>query len=319
MSGLNSGVTSTRTHLNQYQGCTLNETKKQRTLFQHARVKIVAIFFVLLAIVVALEIVSIDLLLHGNLSSVNAGLILETFKLPIGIIAAGLSLLLLFATQHRSEQLLEQINVGHKALEESIKQNTLKNYYDSINDFEKYISDNYLSDILEIKNKRQLYKAFFPKNSYEHVRPYITKETCLKNVSNFLSCIKDHINFCQSTFQNEGDVIIFQNIFNNLISRVETSYGISIKNAEFTDNPVDDYISINYEINKVLIFCMHYTPSNESVVISNSTIDTQEEWKKLLSDGSLIQMLKYVHKDKDGRVVLRYPNNIQGNKKKAVV
>ena len=152
------------------------------------------IFTLGLALYVSNQIIDADnLKIAENFGATNAQLFMDSFKLPIGIIAAGLSILLLLATQHRSEQTAEQIRLTNEANANSLTQNTLKNYYESISDFEKYIDTNFHSDLIKIKNKRQLYKLFFPDNSHEHVIPYTTVDIFKSNVSSFIKLSEENI------------------------------------------------------------------------------------------------------------------------------
>jgi hypothetical protein len=293
----------------------MSQNLAPRSFFQHKRVWVVFIVTFTLAFCISRQIIVADNLQYAeNFGEESAQLFMDSFKLPIRIVAAGLSVLLLFATQHRSEQTAEQIKLTNQANENSLSQNTLRNYYDSIADFEKYINESYHSEVLEIKNKRLLYKRFFPNNSYKSVSPYTTKEAYENNVTYFLNQVNNLIKDCREKYEDEA--VMFQNIILNFISSTKINYGVDISTKAFqTNSPVEDFLEITMEVRKLLTFCMEYTPSNGVIVIVNSTVHYLDEWKAIEDNGSTIRLLKYVTTMKNGVIRLRNPKETLFNNK----
>jgi len=280
----------------------MNQNIAPRSFFQHKRVWVVFVVTLILALYVSKQIINADKLeFIKSFGSTNAQLFMDSFKLPIGIIAAGLSVLLLFATQHRSEQTAEQIKL-------SLAQNTLRNYYDSIADFEKYIKESYHSNVLEIKNKRQLYKLFFPKNSHTSVCPYTTIEIYKKNVNRFLEEVNENIKTNKKNNENVAEVL--ESIINNFISMSKIRYGVNIKSDAFSplgSTPLKDYLKVTDDIRNLLTFCMEYTPSNGIVVIGNSRVCNLSEWIDFDNEKNDLNSISYSATLED-KISLRLPN-----------
>jgi hypothetical protein len=284
----------------------MEQNKTSKSFFQHKRVWIITFVTLLLAFCIAGQIIVSDNLIYAkDFGKTDAKLFMDSFKLPIGIVAAGLSVLLLFATQHRSEQTAEQIKLTNEANKNSLTQNTLRNYYDSITDFEKYITESFHSEIIEIKNKRQLYKLFFPENSYQSVCPYTTTNIYKNNVKSFLELVKNNIETNKKDKENTLET--FEGMINDFILMAKTRYGANIKINNDSGMrsikrvsgkrhlPINDYILITDEVRKLLTFCLDYTPSNGIVVIVGSRVCDLGEWKDFINGNSEIKTMKYHH------------------------
>jgi len=259
----------------------MNQNIKPKSLFQHRRVRLVISVTLLLALGVTWKIIVTDnLTFIANFGAENAQIVMDSFKLPIGIIAAGLSLLLLFATQHRSEQTVEQINLTNKANANLLAQNTLKNYYDSIADFEKYVDNNFHSDLIDIKNKRQLYKLFFPNNSYKNVEPYITKETYIQQVNSFIGNFEQNLLSVMSAEDIDSPKLKFQRLINHFILNIKDRYSVHLTEKVFIENSQanDEFAKITKEVRELLTFCLNYTPSNGIVIVAESYVFSLKSW-----------------------------------------
>jgi len=259
----------------------MSQNNKTKNFFQHRRVRLVISITLLLALSISIQIIIGDNLSFSNdYGADGAQLFMDSFKLPIGIIAAGLSLLLLFATQHRSEQTAEQIKLTNKANKNLLAQNTLKNYYDSIADFEKYVDNNFHSDLIDIKNKRQLYKLFFPNNSYENVEPYIKKDIYIQQVNQFISDFETNISHALSSEYNDTPRLKFQLVINHFLLNIKSRYSIHLTDIAFRKNSEAEaeFAKLTKEVRELLTFCLNYTPSNGVVVITGSYIYSLNSW-----------------------------------------
>jgi hypothetical protein len=259
----------------------MNQNIKPKSLFQHRRVRLVISVTLLLALGVTWKIIVTDnLTFVANFGAENAQIVMDSFKLPIGIIAAGLSLLLLFATQHRSEQTVEQINITNKANANLLAQNTLKNYYDSIADFEKYVDNNFHSEVIEIKNKRQLYKLFFPENSYKNVTPYTTEDIYIQEVNKFTSNFDEIIKVVLSTKESNTPKLKLELIINYFIYDIKNTYSIHLTDKAFLKNSKanDELAKLTKDVRQLLIFCFSYTPVKNIPTIEGSYAFSRESW-----------------------------------------
>jgi hypothetical protein len=259
----------------------MNQNIAPRSFFQHKRVWIVFVVTIILALYVSKQIINADKLeFIKSFSSTNAQLFMDSFKLPIGIIAAGLSVLLLLATQHRSEQTAEQIKLTNQANRNSLAQNTLKNYYDSIADFEKYIDKNFHSDVINIKNKRQLYNLFFPNNSYKNVKPYVDEGVYIQLVRVFIKDFETNVSYILGSDDEETPKAKFQALINRFILIIRNRYGIHLTDDVFKEKTQaeQEFAKVTKEVRELLTYCLSYTPSNGIVVVTNSYIFSLQTW-----------------------------------------
>ncbi|NQZ83750.1 MAG: hypothetical protein HRT52_22360 [Colwellia sp.] len=301
----------------------MNKNKTPKSFFRQLHVWIVMIFTLGLALYVSNQIIDADnLKIAENFGATNAQLFMDSFKLPIGIIAAGLSILLLLATQHRSEQTAEQIRLTNEANANSLTQNTLKNYYESISDFEKYIDTNFHSDLIKIKNKRQLYKLFFPDNSHEHVIPYTTVDIFKSNVSSFIKLSEENIKINTVLEERKNKQEQLQLIINTFISNVATRYGVYTTADAFPDNKnaIEQFKKVTDEVRELLYFCTHYTPSNGIVVISNSYLFSLPIWKSFFDiQPSLLSSLVILNDINNRTIKLLNPEEIKAQDRMNIV
>jgi hypothetical protein len=259
----------------------MNQNIAPRSFFQHKRVWVVFVVTIILALYVSKQIINADKLeFIKSFSSTNAQLFMDSFKLPIGIIAAGLSVLLLLATQHRSEQTAEQIKLTNQANRNLLIQNTQKNYYDSIADFEKYIDSNFHSDVIKIKNKRQLYKLFFPNNSHEKVEPYITAGIYKQEVKFFTTKFDRNVAYVLSSEEYETPKQKFEVLINHFILNIEDRYSVHLNVNVLKEGAQakNELAKITKAVRELLTFCLKYTQSNEIVTIEGSYIFSLQSW-----------------------------------------
>lgn len=321
MSGLSSGVTSTRTMKLRL----LMSTEKQNTLEKSPTIFENPIFkIVFWSILISSVITFGSICFHDNITfslffgANEALLFINNFKLPLGIWAVGLPILLLLATQHRSEQTAEQIKLTIEANEKLSTQNTLKNYYDSITDFEKYVENNFHSDVIEIKNKRQLYKLFFPDNSYKNVEPYTIRGAYIQEVNKFTRGFRKSISIALKSEEKETPKLKFELLINHFILNIRNSYGIYLTDKGFIENSNahDELAKLTKEVRELLKFCYNYTPSSAPPVMEGSYAYSQKSWvdfKKYINDSRNIEDFT-VMKNKldgfDGEITIMDPNDM---------
>jgi hypothetical protein len=84
---------------------------------------------------------------------------IELYKVPLGILAVGLTLIGIFGANHRSEQTRRQIERTATQIELTRSQNNFSNYYKHLEEFEKYCKSHISS--FKINSTRSLYGKIF--------------------------------------------------------------------------------------------------------------------------------------------------------------
>ena len=84
---------------------------------------------------------------------------ISIFKVPIGILAAAIPIVAVYATNHRSEQTKKQIEIANS-------QNNFINHFKHIEEFEKYIDSHFHEPVTQLTSARKTYNKLFP-NSRE--------------------------------------------------------------------------------------------------------------------------------------------------------
>jgi hypothetical protein len=110
----------------------------------------------------------------------------DLFKIPLGILAVGLTLIGIYGANHRSEQTRKQILRTAEQIFLTQNQNNFSNYYKHIEEFEKY-ADLHKSPF-EIKTVRALYNQIFPKSrdgEYKVSAGFYTRFSAL--IDNFIA------------------------------------------------------------------------------------------------------------------------------------
>lgn len=139
----------------------------EQSLFSLPVVQWTFSLFFLVAIILAVAIAIND---PAPFSMTSKGLnnAADYFKIPLAILAIGLTFIGIYGANHRSEQTkrqieraLHQIQLTTAQIEITKGQNNFSNFYKHIEEFEKYCSS-IEGDIFKITHPRQLHRIIFP-------------------------------------------------------------------------------------------------------------------------------------------------------------
>ncbi|KAB8051620.1 hypothetical protein GCN78_11385 [Janthinobacterium rivuli] len=140
----------------------------ERSLFSLPVVQWTFLVFLCIAIALAATIAIID---PAPFSMTSAGLnnAAEYFKIPLAILAIGLTFIGIYGANHRSEQTkkqieraLTQIELSNSQMKITKEQNNFSNFYKHIEEFDKYCNS-ISTEKLKITQTRQLHRIIFPK------------------------------------------------------------------------------------------------------------------------------------------------------------
>lgn len=189
----------------------------------------------------------------------------DIFKIPLALFSLVFPSVALVAANHRSIQSKKQIDLTQKNIELSIKQNTLKNYYESIHEFESYLDSCNLQLSFIYKNKRIMYRKFFKHNSPNLVEVLINKNVLLDLKNQYQTSVDNILNDLvqKRTENNEESEKALLNLYSSLKDNWLHNYGL-----EMTYDPLkNSNDSFSEAINKftnefytLLNYCMKYNP-----------------------------------------------------------
>lgn len=139
----------------------------EKSLFDLSAVRWTALISTALSAIVFLSIIS-DSKLATKLDYVGFNLAVTIFKVPLGILAVGLSLIGIYGANHRSEQTKRQIERSAKQIDLTTKQidltryqNNFANYYKHIEEFVKYCEKEFANGQVALSRPRKSHKYLF--------------------------------------------------------------------------------------------------------------------------------------------------------------
>lgn len=279
-----------------------NNSSKLKSLFKLRLFWLVVIISISAAFYVATTIFNHDNheFITTSYGAVTANKFILMYQLPLGILAFGFSILLLIATNHRSSLSVEQIAISNNIYNQNLTQNTLKNYYESVLYFERYIDSNVYLDKINIKNKRRLYRLFFPKNTYEKVDLKISLND-FENINyKLITCCDEYIYKQLEGFELDKNIItensnfkqlerdqksikVVELIINDFIIKFDSLYGIQLKKDAFIEgvSVIEAFVDITDEIQQLFYHCLDFLPDAKYILNSNLSFTNQDAWKKL--------------------------------------
>ncbi|MCW8833918.1 MAG: hypothetical protein OQK09_00645 [Colwellia sp.] len=230
-------------------------------------------------------LISVYIILTSNLvyktGFVGLNNLWDIFKVPLAVLSLAFPSVALVTANHRSIQSKRQIQL-------TASQNTLKNFYDSINDFERYLDSFAFQDCFIYTNKRVLYKKFFPENSPIHVETTIDKKT----ISNIKDFYQNNINNIMQEMSeakyldSKAMFITFPDqIIADLYKRLQgnwlVNFGIEVKNDAFgkSDSVIKSIAILNDEFYSLLGYCMEYSSENGLVICPHEVLFDMPSWK----------------------------------------
>lgn len=138
----------------------------EKSLFELPAVKTVALYTAASVLLVILLILATsNLSFQPGYLGINN--LVEIFKVPLGILAVGLSIIGLCGANHRSEQTrrqiertARQIDLSTQQIEATKSQNNFANYYKHAEEFSKLCSS--FKEIGKVKSPKRLHAKLFP-------------------------------------------------------------------------------------------------------------------------------------------------------------
>lgn len=205
------------------------------------------IFWIVIAIHLIFAL-AMSYIIHKNtnlkidLSADGFNFFISAFKFPLGILAFTIPNVAFLASNHRSEQTREQINLSNK-------QNTFQNYYKHIEEYTKY---NQALSNKTFKHSRHLHKILFPKAAIGdyHLDDelFFEVEIKLKNILNvILNSYSDSI--------NEDNRAIWSGQKHELTKLIK-HFGVSSDNLLILEHSLRKELFYSYE-NLVINFYIH--------------------------------------------------------------
>jgi hypothetical protein len=214
----------------------------------------------------------------------------DIFKVPLAIFSLIFPCVALVTANHRSTQ-------SKKLIELTAKQNIFKNYYDSINDFEKYLESFTYKKYFSYKNKRVLYQKIFPLNSSSSIETTINKKR-LSELKTFYQNVVDSTlsELCSDKYLKKYDVYLEKYdvhsifpflIINDLYKRLEgnwlINFGVEVNVDIFhsSDSIVNIINSITDEFYSLLSYCMEYSKTENGITICpHNSFVTSHSWQE---------------------------------------
>lgn len=236
----------------------------ERSLFSLPVVQWTFSLFFLVAIALAVAIAIND---PAPFSMTSKGLnnAVEYFKIPLAILAIGLTFIGIYGANHRSEQTkrqieraLLQIQLTTSQIEMTKGQNNFSNFYKHIEEFGKYC-DSVAGEIFKIPQPRQLHRIIFPKAN-------ATSED-YKLSDNFIADIDNLINTFFDIFKGFND--------HSIEKRIAAAYSIQQNIKKFEEK-------YNFKISNQGIPGKQYTTNTKSFVLLDGGM------RKLLADFILL-------------------------------
>jgi hypothetical protein len=149
------------------------------------------------------------------------------FKVPLGVLAVGLSLIGLCGANHRSEQTKRQIERTATQIALTKSQNDFANFYKHIEEFEKYclkITDENFS----VKSTRDLYRKIYPdsRSGYFSTSPQI-----VANLQNLVDDFLIHLHNIAERNAPQKSLLELIDQRNEVLQKFRISHDVS-KNAQ---------------------------------------------------------------------------------------
>lgn len=248
----------------------------EKSLFQLTAFHLALWIPIIVAVLVAIYIfISSDLIYLKGYTGLNN--LWDIFKVPLALFSLVFPSVALVTANHRSIQSKKQIEL-------SIKQNTLKNYYESIHEFESYLDSSTLQLHFIYKNKRILYRKFFKDNSPNLVEVTINKNILLElkskyqiNVDNILKSLTVKIAKNEEA-SNETLLELYCHLKGNWLH----NYGLEITD-EISINDNDTFSDVinkfTDEFYTLLSYCMEYSQSDIGlVIVTHYSFSNSEFW-----------------------------------------
>jgi hypothetical protein len=254
----------------------------EKSLFQLKSFHIALLFPIFIAgLVIIYIMITSDVNFKGGFLGLNNAW--DIFKVPLAIFSLTFPSVALVTANHRSIQ-------SKKLIELTAKQNIFKNYYDSINDFEKYLESFTFKDSFVYKNKRVLFQKIFPLNSPRSIEATINT----KRLSELKTFYQNVVDSTLSELSNDKylekydmhiifpDLIIIE-LYKRLKGNWLINFGVEVNDEIFdsSDSIVNIINSITDEFYSLLSYCMEYSKTENGIIICpHNSFMNSHSWQK---------------------------------------
>ncbi len=208
----------------------------------------------------------------------------DIFKVPLAIFSLAFPSVALVTANHRSIQSKNQIEL-------TAKQNILKNYYDSIDDFEQYVESFTFKSHFIYRNKRVLYRKIFPLNTPKSVTTTVDKNTLVEikisyqnSVNNICKDIENRIYLQNNQVEDNDIILIITELYKKLKLNWLVNFGIGIDESLFKgdDSVIHTIHNLTNEFYSLLNYCVEYSVTENGLIISeHKSFLNSESWLEL--------------------------------------
>lgn len=210
----------------------------EKSLFDLPLVRRIAWLTIIFALSLSL-VIALNSGLRAQFDYAGFNHAIEVFRVPLGVLALGLSLVGICGANHRSEQTKRQIERTSLQIELTRSQNDFANYYKHIEEFEKYCAKLKKPDT-EVILTRNLYRKLFLKsrNGDFLISPDI--------VDNFNASLSKFIQLCFEIGSSDldiyrGGIYDLLQLRKNLLSQYETLQTIESSSSAFVNLDGKEY------------------------------------------------------------------------------
>ncbi len=261
----------------------------ERSLFSLPVVQWTFCLFFLVAIILAVAIAIND---PAPFSMTSNGLnnAADYFKIPLAILAIGLTFIGIYGANHRSEQTkrqieraLHQIQLTTSQIEITKGQNNFSNFYKHIEEFEKYCSS-IEGDIFKITQPRQLHRIIFP-NANAVSGDYKLNKDFIENLDNLVhTFIEVSEGFNEESIEQRIASAYF---LQNNLKRFQTRYHFKISNAGISGKQylynTESFVFFEGGARKLITDLILLITKSDELLSFDITHSPNEKIKELLS------------------------------------
>jgi hypothetical protein len=203
---------------------------------------------------------------------------IEIFKVPLGMLAVGLSLIGICGANHRSEQTKRQIERTGTQIALTQSQNNFANYYKHIEEFDKYCAK-ISSEKVSVHSTREAHRKLFPNSRGGEYEVSNDASTILDDsISSFLIEIFNFQDSAEFPPALKRALQLRQDLLKNFsvqqsVGNTSSEFKIDNVNYKIFDTSYANFISAYVElftfIDKVLSFDVNHKPPANMLFLKN--------------------------------------------------
>lgn len=226
------------------------------------------LFFTISALMTIAIAVKSDL--YFRLDYVGFNSAIEIFKVPLGTLAVGLTIIGIFGANHRSEQTKRQIERTATQIQLTQSQNNFSNYYKHLEEFSKFCDLHKDGPNFVVARPRRLHILIFPKST-DGI--YTISEDFLESLDRDVNRLFELVDMLADTTSRVYTISLIGDHIWNMTDKfgltTKSVQGRQITNGTQTmfmaGTTLQEYVDYQFRIfkfiNEILKFDAHYTPS----------------------------------------------------------